>query len=365
MRIKLCSIVGNRPQFIKYFALFRELELQGHDFDPLVINTWQHYDANLNEIFFSGFNIEAPTLNLNLEPTEPALQIAEIISKTSEIIQQERPHLVLVYGDTNTTLAGALAASKSNVPLAHIEAGCRSYNKSMSEEINRVLVDHMSHLLFAPNESMRLNLLRENITPEKIFVTGDLLEDVFHYQLSQLTKDLSVLRTQLGIPTHDYILLTFHRAENTDNEQRLRTLVNQLNRLSQDHQIVFPVHPRTEKMLNRFRIVLSPRILALKPIGYDDMIALERFARLIITDSGGVQREAAFLNKNCIIIRDETEWESLLSRSNVCLIGYGQFQLLPETALRLLESENPITTDQKDEPFMCAKTILQIIRDSF
>lgn len=272
-----------------------------------LVHTGQHYDANMSQVFFDELEIPKPDINLEVGSGSHGRSTGEMLARVEEVLLQQKPDVVLVYGDTNSTLAGALAASKLNIPVAHVEAGLRSFNRRMPEEQNRVLTDHLAALLFAPTETALRNLRAEGIT-DGVHNVGDVMYDAaLHYRDAvEARGPESSARHRLGIPDR-YVLATIHRAENTDDARRLRDIVSGLNDYT-ELEIVLPLHPRTKKALAGAGLSFAEHVHVLDPIGYLDMIELEVHAEGIVTDSGGVQKEAFFFGKPCITVRDETEW---------------------------------------------------------
>lgn len=291
---RIACIVGARPQFIKHFPL--EIELS-KIFDLITIHTGQHYDNNMSEVFFQELGIRPPDFKFELKGKSHGKQTGEMLSKIEDILIEQKVQAIIVYGDTNSTLAAAVAAAKLNIPIIHIEAGLRSFNKSMPEEVNRVLTDHLSTLLFCSSNVGVKNLEKEGIK-RGVLVTGDLMKDA----LFLLKDKLHPIRETA------YYLATLHRPYNTDNPTRLIDILNHLNNL--DHHIIFPIHPRTRDILKECFFDLSSlqNIAFINPVGYIEMLCLLKFASKIITDSGGVQKEAYWMQKQCITLRPETEW---------------------------------------------------------
>ena len=300
--MKIASIVGARPNFVKLAPVSRELRKR---FDEIIIHTGQHYNYEMDKIFFDDLGIPAPDYHLGVGSGSHGYQTGEMLKRIEEILLKEMPDAVLVFGDTNTTLAGALCAAKLHIKVIHVEAGLRSYNRRMPEEINRILVDHCSDLLLCPTGTAVENLHREGIV-EGVFLTGDVMVDAMHNCL-KIAENRSQILEELGLEPKKYYLTTIHRAENTDDPERLREIVNALNDLG---DVVFPCHPRAEKCLKKFGIWsdLGDRIKITKPLGYLDMLAMEKNALKILTDSGGIQKEAYLLGVPCVTLRDETEW---------------------------------------------------------
>jgi UDP-N-acetylglucosamine 2-epimerase len=299
--MKVASIVGARPQFIKAAPLDRELrELCQH----VLIHTGQHYDYAMSAVFFEQLEIPEPHYNLGVGSASHGKQTGEILIRIEETLIEEQPHCVLVYGDTNSTLAGALAAVKLHLPVAHVEAGLRSFNRNMPEEINRVLTDHVANLLYCPTETARSNLLREGIAGG-VFNFGDVMYDAV-LQSSEAVDTASRLLASLDLRPASYLLATVHRPTNTDDQQNLASILRAL--ASTDEIVVFPAHPRARQAMERLGLEVSSNVRLLEPVSYLDMLSLEKNARLILTDSGGVQKEAYFFGVPCLTLREETEW---------------------------------------------------------
>jgi UDP-N-acetylglucosamine 2-epimerase (non-hydrolysing) len=300
--MKIASVVGARPNFIKCAPLSKELR---KEFDEILIHTGQHYDYEMNKVFFDELKIPEPDYHLGVGSGSHGEQTGDMLKRTEEVLINEEPDLVLVFGDTNTTLAGALAASKLHIKVGHIEAGLRSYDKSMPEEINRILTDHCSDLLFCPTETAVRNLEVEGIT-EGVHLTGDVMVDALKENI-KIAERKSKILNELDLNPKDYYLATLHRAENTDNFNRLKNIANAFCEVE---NLIFPCHPRTEKFLKQFDLwdKLTEHVKVIKPVGYLDMLMLEKNALKILTDSGGVQKEAYIFNVPCITLRENTEW---------------------------------------------------------
>jgi len=314
--MKVLTVVGARPQFVKAAVVSREIRRR-EGVTEVIVHTGQHYDRNMSAQFFEELGIPEPDHNLGVGSASHGTQTAAIMQRLEPILLARRPDRVLVYGDTNSTLAGALTAAKLHVPVAHVEAGLRSFNRRMPEELNRVLTDHASDLLFAPTDNAYRQLLLEGIPGHRIRTVGDVMLDAaLHY--ASLARSDGVL-ARLGIEAGGYALATVHRAENTDDHRRLRNVLAALARLAESVPVVLPLHPRTHRAVAEGGLtdLISP-LLVTEPLGYPDMLRLERDARLIVTDSGGVQKEAYFFGVPCVTVRDETEWvETVQSGWNV------------------------------------------------
>lgn len=312
--MRIASIVGARPQFIKAAPVARELRgLHEH----LLIHTGQHYDYLMSEVFFQELGIPEPHYNLGVGSASHGKQTGEMLIRIEETLSQERPDCVLAYGDTNSTLAGALAAVKLHLPVAHVEAGLRSYNRRMPEEINRVVTDHLAGLLFCPTETARENLAREGIS-KGVFNVGDVMYDAVLHS-TQIVEDRSRILDSLNLRAGSYLLVTIHRPGNTDNPTNLSSIMEALNEI--DQEIIFPAHPRTSQAIEAIGDQSSSRVKLLEPVGYLDMLALERNARLILTDSGGVQKEAYLFGVPCVTLREETEWVETVEAGWNLLVG--------------------------------------------
>jgi UDP-GlcNAc3NAcA epimerase len=301
---KILTVVGARPQFIKAAAVSRALRQDSH-FEEVLIHTGQHFDDKMSEIFFRELNIPPPQEHLAIHGGGHGEMTGRMLQSLEAVLVRHNPEWVLVYGDTNSTLAGALAAVKLHIPVAHVEAGMRSFNRRMPEEINRVLTDHISSLLLTPTMTGSRNLAAEGIT-QGVTHVGDVMYDALLYAMPRAKQSSTILR-DLGLTEGDYTLATVHRAETTDNPQRLDAVVKALKAAAQRQPLVFPVHPRTQQALARHGITLGP-IRAVEPVGYFDMARLLDGAALVMTDSGGLQKEAYFARRPCITLRDETEW---------------------------------------------------------
>lgn len=305
--MKIVTIIGARPQFVKAAIVSQALAKQG--IDEVLVHTGQHYDNNMSQIFFDELEMPAPHFNLGVGSGLHGQQTGEMLIAIEKILVQEKPDTLLIYGDTNSTLAGALAAAKLHIPIAHVEAGLRSYNRRMPEEINRIVADQLSAILFTPTAQAVNNLMREGYDPDKIYTVGDVMYDAALFYARKAQNHSHILQT-LDYQKDDYILATIHRAENTDDLTRLHTIFSALEKINQHKRVVLPLHPRTRNLLNKHFPTEFARstIHFIEPIGFMDMVMLEKNAAMIMTDSGGVQKEAFFYGVPCVTLRDETEW---------------------------------------------------------
>lgn len=316
--MKIITILGARPQFVKAATVSRELKKAG--IDEVIVHTGQHFDANMSQVFFDEMEIPAPHYNLEIQGLNHGAMTGRMIEKIEEVLLNEKPEFVLVYGDTNSTLAGALAAAKLHIPIAHVEAGLRSFEMTMPEEINRIVTDRISNVLFCPTHTAINNLEKEGFKNFNctIIHSGDVMYDaVLYYQKKIKTNSTIIQKENLG--NKNFILATIHRAENTNNPKRLGEICNALNQISKEIQIVLPLHPRTRAILKDQNLKLDIKVI--DPVGYFDMLALLEGCSLVMTDSGGLQKEAYFFNKYCLTLRDQTEWVELVDVGANTLVG--------------------------------------------
>lgn len=312
--MKIVTIVGARPQFIKAAVVSSSIKKFNQKINEIIIHTGQHYDSNMSDIFFNELNIPKPNYDLGIGGGTHGQNTGRMIEAIETILVNEKPDFVIVYGDTDSTLAGAISASKIHIPIAHIESGLRSFNKKMPEELNRILTDHSSSLLFTPTQTASQNLINEGIDSSKIFQVGDVMFDAVKYY-----QNFSSPPGNFNLDKK-FILTTLHRAENTDNLERLEEILNTLNELSKVIKILLPLHPRTKKIIENNRFNLE-NIICIEPVGYLQMIWLISNSQFIITDSGGLQKEAYFLGKRCLVTRNETEWVELLNNDFNILVS--------------------------------------------
>ncbi len=335
--MKIVTIIGARPQIIKAAALSRAINRHyGDRIHEVIVHTGQHYDENMSQVFFDELGIPRPDHNLHVGSASHGVQTAKMIEGIEQILNEEQPDALVLYGDTNSTLAGAVAASKIHIPIVHIEAGLRSFNKSMPEEINRILCDHCSTLLFTPTETGLKNLVNEgfrtgnegpySIDNPKVFHCGDIMYDNSLYFANIADQKIDLLK-RLGLSGEPYILCTLHRDSNTDNAQRLNNIIDAIMRLSKEIPVILPMHPRTRKMIQQLLLAdkahqffTTPGLHIIEPVSFLEMIQLEQHARLVLTDSGGVQKESYFFKKPCVILRPETEWVEIVNVKAATLV---------------------------------------------
>jgi UDP-GlcNAc3NAcA epimerase len=323
-RRRLVTVVGARPQFVKAAAVSHELRRRG-DIEELLVHTGQHYDGNMSDVFFDELDIPAPDRHLGIGGGTHGAMTGRMLEAVEGVLLDTAPDAVLVYGDTNSTMAGALAAVKLHIPVAHVEAGLRSFNRRMPEETNRVVTDHVATWLFAPTATAVENLRREGIAGSQVVRVGDVMYDAALVFGARADARSTAVR-DLGLAREEFVLATVHRAENTDDGTRLRAIIDGLRVVAGELPVVLPVHPRTADAMRKASIdAESAGLRLVPPVGYLDMLALERAARLIVTDSGGVQKEAFFYEIPCVTLREETEW--------VELVELGWNRLVPPTSV--------------------------------
>jgi UDP-N-acetylglucosamine 2-epimerase (non-hydrolysing) len=350
--MKIVSIVGARPQFIKCAPLSREIRKRHQE---IIVHTGQHYDPEMSEIFFEELDIPKPGYHLGVGSGSHAGQTAKILERTETVLLSEHPDIVVIYGDTNSTLAGALAASKLQIPIAHVEAGLRSFDRTMPEEINRVVADHLSSFLFCPTTTAVSNLHLEGIS-KGVCLVGDVMNDALFFN-RQVAETRSDILDRLGITRSRYLVLTVHRPSNTDNKNHLAEILRSVSKAGLP--VVFPVHPRTRKNLDKYGLLdcLPENLLCIDPVGYLDMISLMAHADKILTDSGGVQKEAYLLGIPCITLRENTEWIETVADGWNILVGADSGKIISA-----IESFSP-DTPQRDVfgPPGASKRICEIL----
>lgn len=312
--MKIVTILGARPQFIKSSVVSKALS-KFSDIKEIIVHTGQHYDSQMSAIFFQQMKLQKPTYNLGISGGNHGAMTGKMMQKIEAVCLREFPDFMMVYGDTNSTLAGALVATKLHIPLAHVEAGLRSFNPKMPEEINRILTDRVSNLLFCPSQTACENLKKEgfgNFKNTKIIFSGDVMKEVAVYYKNDFKKPSFHLEKE-------FVLGTFHRAENVDNKKKLNSIITAFNAISEKKQLIVPLHPRTQKQIKTFS--LKTNFTTTEPLGYLEMMYLLSNAKMLITDSGGLQKEAFFLKTPCMILREETEWQELLEHNFSVLVG--------------------------------------------
>ena len=379
---KIITVIGARPQIIKAAAISRAIKNNFSDkILEVIVHTGQHYDENMSQIFFEELEIPFPNFNLNVGSGSHGEQTAKMLEGLENIYVQEKPDAVIVYGDTNSTIAGALAASKIHIPVIHIEAGLRSFNKAMPEEINRIACDHMSTFLFTPSETGQRNLLNEGIKNDqkeaasidnpKIYLCGDIMYDNSLY-FSAMSEQKSEILKELEITTDEFILCTIHRDTNTDDTANLNAIFRALLRIQKTSnlKIVLPLHPRTKEKLNSHlnetlltELNQNKNFKIIPPTGFLDIISLEKNARLIITDSGGLQKEAFFFQKPCVVLREQTEWIEIVENGNALIAGANELKIISsvETLIKRTDFTYPnLYGDGNASNFICKKIMEEL-----
>lgn len=340
--MKVITVVGARPQFIKAATVSRIIN-QSREITEKIIHTGQHFDQNMSEIFFKEMDIPKPNYNLDINNLNHGAMTGQMLEGIEKILIGEKPDWMLVYGDTNSTLAGALAAKKLNIRVAHVEAGLRSYNRKMPEEINRIVTDHISDLLFAPSDVAIKNLTKEGICNDKISKVGDVMYDASLFYTNDLIKQNHVLEKN-NLESKKYLLCTIHRAENTDIPDRLDAIFQGLEEVAQQMEIIMPLHPRTKIKLDAIGFNSEKSLINfIAPVGYLDMMILEKNAKLIITDSGGIQKEAYFHKVPCLTLRNETEWVELIEKGYNYLVE--DLKRIPELTISSLQKKYNFEAD--------------------
>lgn len=380
--IKIVTIIGARPQIIKAAALSRAIKNKfSNSITEIIVHTGQHYDENMSQVFFDELGIPAPNYNLNVGSGSHGKQTATMISGIEEILVSEKPQAIVLYGDTNSTLAGAIAASKIHVPVVHIEAGLRSFNKAMPEEVNRIMCDHVSTLLFSPTKTGFQNLLNEgfkatnnkpfNANNPKIYHSGDVMYDnSLHF--SEVAEEKTNVIAKNNLEKNNFILATIHRNNNTDEPVRLNALFNALYKISEETKldVLLPLHPRTAKLLEvnldstlHSKIKSSNHFKIIPPVSFLEMIALEKNCKIVMTDSGGVQKEAFYFEKPCMILRPETEWVELVECGTAIITDANEQKIID--AFKTLTSKTnmqfpKLYGDGKTAEFICSEILENI-----
>ena len=368
MELKIVTVVGARPQFIKAAMVSHAFERYNNEtpsnsvsISEVLIHTGQHFHRNMSESFFSELDLASPKYNLGICNCRHGEMTGRMLEQIESLLYEETPDLVLVYGDTNSTLAGTLSAAKLHIPVGHVEAGLRSFNRRMPEEINRVVVDHVSTLLFCPTLQAVENLKNEGME-KNVHHVGDVMYDAsLHF--GAMAEIKSTILQRLSLESKSYCLVTIHRAENTDAPRRLRSILEGLQTLAKKHRVLLPIHPRTRKILEEDPSLkeLTLSLDLIDPVGYMDMAVLERNALLIVTDSGGVQKEAYFFKVPCITLRDETEWTELVRRGCNIVVGADRKRFLDAVEAQLSNDCFPEEQDQLYGNGQAGREILEII----
>ena len=336
--MKYSVVLGTRPETIKLSGVIRYLEKENKDF--FIIHSNQHYSENLDAVFFKELELNKPKYNLNIGSGLHGAQTGKMLCGIEEVLLKEKPDVVIVQGDTNTVLSGALAASKLHIDVAHIEAGLRSNDMMMPEELNRIMTDHISKYLFAPTDKTKQILLNEGLDPKKVFVTGNTIVDAVIQNLELAEKRSEILK-KLNLEKNNYILLTAHRAENTDVKSRLKGIIDGTQLLSEKLEcpVIYPIHPRTKKMIEKYDLELNNNIILADPLGFLDFIYLQKNARIVLTDSGGLQEESCILKVPCVTLRDNTERPETLDVGSNILAGTDPKVVLTKS-LEMLQRDN-------------------------
>ncbi len=331
--MKIVTIVGARPQFIKAAVVSRAFRKSPVKVTETIIHTGQHYDGNMSDVFFEEMSIPKPKYNLGIGGGTHGENTGRMLESIEKVLLKERPDWVIVYGDTDSTLAGALAAAKLQIPVAHVEAGLRSFNRRMPEEINRILTDRVSDLLFTPTDTATKNLIKEGVCVNRIQQVGDVMYDAVLYYSDKIDSPIEF------IVNDDFILCTIHRAENVDDLNNLSNIISALNEIARRNPVVLPIHPRTKNRLGECNCDIG-NLTLIDPVGYFNMLWLLRQCKLVITDSGGLQKEAYFLGKPCITTRDETEWVELLNCGANVLAGANKEKIIEYSKNVIMDAPN-------------------------
>ena len=316
---KIVTILGARPQFVKGAVLSRVIA-NHNEIEEVIVHTGQHYDANMSAVFFEEMQIPSPKYNLNINGLGHGAMTGQMLEAIEKVLLAEQPDAVVIFGDTNSTIAGALAAKKLNVKVVHVEAGLRSFNMQMPEEINRILTDRISDLLSCPTQTAIDNLQKEGFgnLPNKVEQHGDIMKDAVEFY-SKASEEKAIILQEQNLTANNFVLATIHRQENTDDKEKLISIFKALDEIHQDKTVVLPLHPRTANKLKEYQI--ETNITLINPVGYFDMLALLKHCALVITDSGGLQKEAFFNQKCCVIAREETEWVELVENGFASISG--------------------------------------------
>jgi len=355
--MKIVTILGARPQFVKAAVVSRAFQ-KHQEAKEVIVHTGQHFDKNMSDIFFEEMEIPKPDYNLNIHGLSHGAMTGEMLKGIENILQQETPDYVMVYGDTNSTIAGALAAKKIHIKVAHVEAGLRSFNMRMPEEVNRILTDRISDKLFCPTQQAVSNLMKEgygNLDLE-IIRTGDVMLDAALFYAKRANEKSDIVN-QLKL--EKYVLCTIHRAENTDDLNRLNAIINAINEIAEKIQVVVPIHPRTRKIIENNNI--KTNFITIDPVGYFDMIKLITNSILVMTDSGGLQKEAFYFGKNCITLRDETEWIELVDNGFNITVGANTAKIIGAYET-MLNKRNDFSVDLYGKGDASEKIVAELLK---
>lgn len=361
---KVITLIGTRPEIIKMSTLIPRFN---EEFNHLLVHSGQHYSENMDRQFFAELDLPLPQYNLQCGGLGPVEQVAEIMLRFDKIVQNFNPDIIVVHGDTNTTLAGALVAAKykEKTQLAHVEAGCRSFNEKQAEEINRVIVDRISDFHFVSNTDDQNNLLNEKIAPHKIHLTGNTV--IESCQRSSQVCDQSAILNKFKVQKNKYIFLTLHRQELVENENQLTSVFNAIYKIADQIKIIFPIHPRTQNKINQFNININhPNIQIVEPVGYSETMALVKNARLIMTDSGGLQEETTVLNTPGVVIRESTEYTHYIRAGKIFLPGYATDKIL-DIALKLINDSvfyESVKGAQIELPINITEKIVSLLKEA-
>jgi len=361
--MKITSIIGARPQFIKHAPMSVELRKRNHE--DIIIHTGQHYDFNMSGSFFKDLNLPRPDYNLGIGSGSHGYQTADTIKRVEDILVEDKPDVVLVYGDTNSTMAGAIASTKLHIPTGHVEAGLRSYDKTMPEEINRIVTDHISDILFCPTVNALNNLIDEKLSYESLFLTGDIMVDT--YNMFNKIADNNSTFINMITDNKEYYVATIHRAGNTDNIDKLKNIIDAFGESGKF--IIFPLHPRTLKVIDQCGLFYKyDTISYIEPLGYLEMLYLMKHAKKILTDSGGIQKEAYIMKVPCITLRESTEWIETLHDGHNVLVGTDKHKIIEEIQSKWVDAIRPKWDLYDNSPFgegSTAKIIVDILEDQY
>lgn len=351
---KICIILGTRPEIIKLSPVIGECVRRGFPF--FIVHTNQHYSAEMDSIFFEDLKLKKPKFNLNIGSGSHGEMTGRMLIEIEKVLIKEKPSIVLVQGDTNTVLAGALCASKLHIPVGHIEAGLRSFDRQMPEEINRIIVDHISDFLFVPTMGAKNNLIKEGIDRKKIFKVGNTIVDAV-FQNSEIAKKNSSVLEDLGLLEGEYAILTMHRPSNTDTKENMTSIFDGIKKTQNlgIGKVIFPAHPRVDKKIEEYKLSIPENIVRVKPIGYLDMLSLIKYARVIFTDSGGIQEEACVLDTPCITLRENTERPETLDVGSNILVGSDEMKIVSGADKMLKKNK------KWENPFGDGKSAMRII----